>query len=111
MDLNLKDKAVLLVGGTRGIGRAATRLLTEEGARLAVVARDSMLLEETEAEARAAGVEVVSIAADVTQPKQAEFAVRQAAEALRARRLDSRGGNRFPARLYGYRRGELARSV
>jgi 3-oxoacyl-[acyl-carrier protein] reductase len=82
VDLNLKDKAVLLVGGTRGIGRAAARLLAEEGARVAVVARDSGALEETEKEIRAAGAEVVSIAADVTQPEQAESAVRRAAEAL-----------------------------
>ena len=84
MDLNLKEKAVLLVGGTRGIGRSAGRLLAEEGARLAVIARDSAVLQDAVKEIRAAGGKAVSIAADVTQPEQAELAVRQAAEALGA---------------------------
>lgn len=84
MDLNLKDKAVLLVGGTRGIGRSAARLLAMEGASLAVIAREPGALEETENEIRAAGGEAITFTADVTHPEQAQLAVRQAAEALGA---------------------------
>lgn len=84
MDLNLKDKTVLLVGGTRGIGRSVARLLAREGARLVVVARDTVALEETEKEIRAAGGYAVSIAADVTQIEPADLAVRRAVEALGA---------------------------
>lgn len=82
MDLQLKGKAVLLVGGTRGIGLATARLLAEEGARVAVVARDSGALEKAKDETRRAGVEAVPVAADITDAGQSERAVREAVEAL-----------------------------
>ena len=82
MELQLKDKAVLLVGGTRGIGLATARLLAEEGARTVVVARDSEALEKTRDETRRAGVEAISVAADITDADQAQRAVREAVKAL-----------------------------
>ena len=84
MDLNMRDKAVLLVGGTRGIGRATAQLLGKEGARLALVARDSVALDQTETEVRSAGGKATSIVADVTQLDQTEVAVEKAVEALGA---------------------------
>jgi NAD(P)-dependent dehydrogenase (short-subunit alcohol dehydrogenase family) len=39
MDLRLTDKVVIVTGATSGIGRATTRFLTEEGARVVAVAR------------------------------------------------------------------------
>jgi 3-oxoacyl-[acyl-carrier protein] reductase len=80
MDLRLRESAVLLVGGTRGIGRAAARLLAEEGARVALVARDASALEATAAEVRGAGSEAVGITADVRRPDDCARAVGQAAE-------------------------------
>lgn len=82
MDLRLRGGAVLLVGGTRGIGREVARLLGEEGARVALVARDPATLEATAAEIRARGGEAAAIAADVTDPEQAARAVREAAAAV-----------------------------
>jgi len=82
MDLRLRESAVLLVGGTRGIGRAAARLLAEEGARVALVARDASALEATAAEVRAAGSEAVGITADVRRPDDCARAVGQAAKAF-----------------------------
>lgn len=82
MDLFLRDKAVLLVGGTRGIGRDVARLLAEEGARLALVARDRGELEATAREVVAGGGEAVTLAADVTVAEEAEACVGEAAEAL-----------------------------
>ncbi|MBX2900402.1 MAG: SDR family oxidoreductase [Cyclobacteriaceae bacterium] len=37
MDLHLKNKTVIVTGGARGIGKAIVELLTEEGARVAIV--------------------------------------------------------------------------
>ncbi|MFF4403288.1 SDR family NAD(P)-dependent oxidoreductase [Streptomyces sp. NPDC001262] len=41
MDLGLKDKRVVITGGTRGIGRAAARLFAQEGARVAITYNSS----------------------------------------------------------------------
>lgn len=75
---------MLLVGGTRGIGRETARLLGEEGARVALVARDPAALEATAADVRRAGGEALTIAADVTHVDQSTRAVREAAAAYGA---------------------------
>lgn len=49
MDLGLKDKVVVVTGGSSGIGRATVRLALEEGARVAFCARGVDRLEETRA--------------------------------------------------------------
>jgi NAD(P)-dependent dehydrogenase (short-subunit alcohol dehydrogenase family) len=49
MDLHLKDKVVLITGGTDGLGAALADRLVEEGARVAVCGRDSGRLAATEA--------------------------------------------------------------
>src|SRR5882672_601312 len=41
MDLQLKDKVVLITGGAKGIGAAITRLLCHEGAIPVIVDRDA----------------------------------------------------------------------
>lgn len=45
MDLELKDKAVVVTGGSSGIGLAAVRALLEDGARVAFCARGAERLE------------------------------------------------------------------
>lgn len=82
MELHLRGSAVLLVGGTRGIGRETARMLGEEGARIALVARDRTLLEETGAEVISRGGMATSIAADVTDSLQARRAVEEAVAAV-----------------------------
>ncbi len=82
MDLSLRGSAVLLAGGTRGIGRAAAGLLGEEGARVAVVGRNTEALAGTVDEVRSRGGQAFPIRADLTDTEQASRAVAEAAEAL-----------------------------
>jgi short-subunit dehydrogenase len=67
MDLGLGGKAVLVTGGSNGIGRATAARLLTEGARVAICARNADRLETTAAVLRAAhGGELVAIPADVS---------------------------------------------
>lgn len=47
MDLGLRDAAVVISGGSKGMGRAAAETIAAEGARVAVLARSPDALEET----------------------------------------------------------------
>ena len=46
MDLGLKDKVVILSGGSMGIGFACARAFAREGARVAMAARDEERLRQ-----------------------------------------------------------------
>src|SRR5262249_25820020 len=52
---DLKDKSILVTGGSRGLGRALAHKLAAEGARVVLVARDKHVLDETVSEVRANG--------------------------------------------------------
>ena len=75
MDLGLKDAHVVLVGASRGIGRAAARAFAREGAKLALIARNLKGLEKTAAQCRDAGSpEVLTFAADMVSTAQVDAA-------------------------------------
>jgi 3-oxoacyl-[acyl-carrier protein] reductase len=82
MELHLRGKGVLLVGGTRGIGRAAAELLAAEGVRLALVGRDPEALRATAEAVRQRGGQVREIPADITDPAQVERLVGAARDFL-----------------------------
>jgi 3-oxoacyl-[acyl-carrier protein] reductase len=65
MDFGLRGKAVLVTGGSRGIGRAIALAFAEEGANVAICARNPEQLARTDAELRALGVKTVALAADL----------------------------------------------
>jgi 3-oxoacyl-[acyl-carrier protein] reductase len=62
MNLELKDRVIIVTGASRGIGTATARLLSAEGARLALVARSAAALETLQASLPA---EALTIACDL----------------------------------------------
>ncbi|SHN43074.1 SDR family oxidoreductase [Cryptosporangium aurantiacum] len=83
MDLLVRDRAYVVVGGTAGMGFAAARELAHDGARLAVVGRDAGRGTEAASTLSEAGAaEAFAVAADVSHPGSAAAAVTEAAERL-----------------------------
>lgn len=78
MDLGLVGQAVLVVGGSGGLGAAVAEVLAEEGAELFLVARRSDALAATAAGLRAAGAKVEWRAADMAIAGEADAAIADA---------------------------------
>lgn len=79
MDLTLKDKIVLITGGSRGIGLRTARAFAAEGCHLGLCGRDQADLDIAATELRATGVQVVTLQADVTKPAEAAAFVERCA--------------------------------
>ena len=76
MDLQLEGKRALVTGGSRGIGKAIARVLAQEGADVALLARNPQTLSAAAAELAAeTGRKVVGISADTTNDEQTRRAV------------------------------------
>ncbi|MCU0270351.1 MAG: SDR family oxidoreductase [Acidimicrobiales bacterium] len=75
MDLGLGGAAVLVSGGTKGMGRAAAECFAGEGARVAVLGRTPAALEATAQALRERGAaDVVELPADLTDRGSVEDA-------------------------------------
>jgi 3-oxoacyl-[acyl-carrier protein] reductase len=72
MDLGLRDRACVVTGASRGIGRATAITLATEGAAVLLVARRSEVLADIAEECRAAGGSAEILALDVTTPDAGE---------------------------------------
>jgi len=72
----LKDKVVVVTGGSRGIGLAIARACGSEGARIALLGRHGDVLRKAARQIPGAA----GLVADVTQPKQVTRAFRQVRE-------------------------------
>ncbi len=70
MDLELKDKVVIVTGASQGIGLACAKAFLKEGARVAIVGRTPSKLEAAKAELNA-GDALLTIAADMCQAQAA----------------------------------------
>jgi NAD(P)-dependent dehydrogenase (short-subunit alcohol dehydrogenase family) len=86
VNLELGDRVVVVTGGSDGLGRALCQRLVEEGARVALMARDPERLRQTEADLVAAGGSAVAVPGDVTVP--ADLARLVAAAVERWGRID-----------------------
>src|SRR5262249_52190092 len=61
-----KQKIIVIIGASRGIGRATALALAAPGTHLVLAARDGDALETVAAAARAAGAEATAVPCDVT---------------------------------------------
>lgn len=69
MDLGLQGKIALLTGASAGLGFATAKVLAQEGARIAINARDEERLSAAGDELAKTGAEVISLPGDVTDPE------------------------------------------
>ena len=72
MELGLKGKVAAITGGTEGIGRATALRLAREGAKVAICARGQEKLDNTAAELKKAGAEVLAVSADMSKAADVE---------------------------------------
>jgi len=66
LDYDLKDKTVLITGGSRGLGLVMAREFAREGARLVLCARDEQELDQARLDLEKFGTEVITARCDVT---------------------------------------------
>jgi len=77
MDLNLAGRTVLVTGGSKGIGFACAAAFAAEGARVAISSRSLDTLAAASKALKEKGHEVVTVAADLVDPKSAPELVAQ----------------------------------
>ena len=79
---SFRDRVVLITGGSRGLGLSIARRLTDEGARVAICARDADELDRAAAELRSRGSPVVALVCDLAQAEACEQMIREVTEQL-----------------------------
>src|SRR5690606_24970309 len=72
MDLELSGKVVLITGGSKGIGLACAHAFAREGARVAIASRSADNLAAAQAELKAAGHQVFTHVANLTDAEAAQ---------------------------------------
>src|SRR3954447_20571127 len=78
----IRDKIVLITGGSRGLGLALAREMGARGARLAICGRDPESLERARASLARAGAEVLAIPCDLTDRGSVQDLVDQVSRVL-----------------------------
>lgn len=82
MDLGLKERRVLITGGTKGIGRHCANIFADEGAHVAICARDAEAVTACVDALKSKGVTAYGAAVDVADKAALEAWVADAAGAL-----------------------------
>ncbi|MDE2321551.1 MAG: SDR family oxidoreductase [candidate division NC10 bacterium] len=100
MELGLREKVVMVTGGSRGIGRAIALGYAEEACRLSLCGRTQATLDDIAVVIKAFGVELLTVSADLTDPHGAERFVQATLD--RYGQIDVLVNN-----VGGSRRGEL----
>jgi L-fucose dehydrogenase len=76
MDLNLKDKVIIVSGGAKGIGEGIVQVLAREGAVPFIVGRNEQDNLAAVAAVESAGGKAFQTVAELTQPEASEIAVK-----------------------------------
>ena len=76
----MKDKVVVITGGSSGIGKALAEVFGMHGSKVLITGRDNIALQDTVEELRSKGVTIAAFQADVSKP---DDNARMAAEAVR----------------------------
>lgn len=82
MDLGLRGKRAVVLGGTRGIGRAIAETLGAEGAHVALCARNADQVSETVRALSAQGVTVSGESVDITDGPALQAWIKRAGAAM-----------------------------
>lgn len=78
--MDVQGKVVLITGASAGIGMCTARSFAQAGAKLALVARTTHLLEQLADELGEQGTEAIAITADMRDPEQVRRAVTETVE-------------------------------
>jgi 3-oxoacyl-[acyl-carrier protein] reductase len=82
MDLHLKGRKAVVLGGTRGIGRAIAETLAREGSDVAICARNAEQVEEAVGALQKLGVKATGASVDIADGAALKGWVTKAGEAL-----------------------------
>src|ERR1700745_3181820 len=77
MDLQLKDKVVIVTGGAKGIGAAIVRACAAEGAIPVIVDRDEEAGKQLQSELQKNGASCALITVDLEMPESCSQSVEQ----------------------------------
>jgi L-fucose dehydrogenase len=80
MNLDLKDKVIIVSGGAKGIGEGIVKVLAAEGAIVVIIGRSESDNLKTVKEVEATGGKAFQVAAELTDPAECEKAIKQIIE-------------------------------
>nr|WP_246306195.1 SDR family NAD(P)-dependent oxidoreductase [Allobranchiibius huperziae] len=80
--MQLQGKRALVTGGSRGLGFAIASELCDEGARVALLARDAETVERAASTLRSRGYDAIAVSADTSRDDEVDAAVAKVTEDL-----------------------------
>lgn len=80
MDLKLKGKTAIILGGTRGIGRSIAETFAEEGTNVAICARNQEQVDAAVADLKTKGVDASGASVDVTDAEALQTWIKSVGE-------------------------------
>jgi NAD(P)-dependent dehydrogenase (short-subunit alcohol dehydrogenase family) len=82
MKLGLDNKIVFITGGSKGLGLACARAFAAEGAKVSIASRSESNVEQAKQTLAKEGHQVVAVAADFSNPNDAQRAASETEKAL-----------------------------